>query len=144
MNLTVQAMHQYSGPLFLALHRLPRGGKMYTPIVAVLEHVLLTFISRVKQQVEELEAKWKEFATEAQLRETGEGVEDALRQLGSEIKTGFGRIKDAVTERDRQKKIESLAHQLWVERGSPQGSPEVDWAEAERRVDESAADSPTP
>ncbi len=95
---------------------------------------------RLKQEVEDLEAKWKEFASEAQLRETGVGVEDALRQLGSELKTGFTRIKDAVTERDRQRNIESLSHQLWIERGRPEGSPEVDWAEAERRVDTSEAD----
>jgi len=46
-----QAMYDSTGPLFLALHRLPQGGEMYLPLVAVLEHVMLTFISRVKQQV---------------------------------------------------------------------------------------------
>jgi hypothetical protein len=72
-----QAMYDSTSPLFLALHRLPPGGEMYTPLVAVLEHgkgyyfnqkralssfradpscmsyllVMLTFISRVKQQV---------------------------------------------------------------------------------------------
>jgi len=45
------ALYNFTGPLFLALHRLPRGGDMYLPLVAVLEHVILTFISRVKQQV---------------------------------------------------------------------------------------------
>ncbi len=37
--------------------------------------------------------------------------------------------------------MEALAYALWVERGCPVGSPEVDWSEAERRlslVDESA------
>jgi len=37
--------------------------------------------------------------------------------------------------------VEVLAYALWVERGCPVGSPEVDWFEAERRlslVDESA------
>ncbi len=41
----------------------------------------------------------------------------------------------------RTKEMEALAHALWVERGCPVGSPEVDWFEAERRlsgVDESA------
>lgn len=33
-----QAMYDSTGPLFLALHRLPPGGDMYTPLVAVLEH----------------------------------------------------------------------------------------------------------
>ncbi len=45
------ALYNFTGPLFLALHRLPKGGDMYLPLVAVLEHVILTFISRVKQQV---------------------------------------------------------------------------------------------
>lgn len=49
-----QFMYDSTGPLFLALHRLPRGGEMYLPLVAVLEHVMLTFISRVKQQVEKI------------------------------------------------------------------------------------------
>jgi len=48
------ALYTSTGPLFLALHRLPRGGEMYLPLVAVLEHVILTFISRVKQQVNKL------------------------------------------------------------------------------------------
>jgi len=37
--------------------------------------------------------------------------------------------------------VEELAYALWVERGCPVGSHEVDWFEAERRlslVDESA------
>lgn len=28
--------------------------------------------------------------------------------------------------------ISNLAHQLWVERGSPVGSPEEDWLQAEK------------
>lgn len=48
------ALYNYTGPLFMALHRLPKGGDMYLPLVAVLEHVILTFISRVKQQVSRL------------------------------------------------------------------------------------------
>ena len=51
MCMACQAMFQFTGPLFMALHRLPRDGDMYLPLVAVLEHVVLTFISRVKQQV---------------------------------------------------------------------------------------------
>jgi hypothetical protein len=51
MCLASQSLYQSTGPLFLALHRLPRGGEMYLPLVAVLEHVMLTFISRVKQQM---------------------------------------------------------------------------------------------
>ena len=51
MCMACQAMYRFTGPLFMALHRLPRDGDMYLPLVAVLEHVVLTFISRVKQQV---------------------------------------------------------------------------------------------
>jgi hypothetical protein len=54
MCIACSAMHQSTGPLFMALHRLPRGGEMYLPLVAVLEHVLLTFISRVKKQVDKI------------------------------------------------------------------------------------------
>jgi hypothetical protein len=51
MCISCQAIYTYTGPLFMALHRLPLGGEMYLPLVAVLEHVVLTFMSRVKQQV---------------------------------------------------------------------------------------------
>ena len=30
--------------------------------------------------------------------------------------------------------LQALAYQLWLERGSPIGSPEVDWFEAEARL----------
>eukprot|EP00934_Nitzschia_sp_Nitz4_P006707 Nitzschia sp. Nitz4//scaffold247_size31676//13675//17524//NITZ4_007929-RA/size31676-processed-gene-0.19-mRNA-1//-1//CDS//3329543952//6697//frame0 len=56
------ALYNFTGPLFLALHRLPKGGDMYLPLVAVLEHVILTFISRVKQQVSRLCADKTAFA----------------------------------------------------------------------------------
>jgi hypothetical protein len=52
MCIACQGVYQSTGPLFVALHRLPPGGReMHLPMVAVLEHVMLTFISRVKQQV---------------------------------------------------------------------------------------------
>lgn len=51
MCVACQAMHKSTSPLFLALHRLPLGGEMYLPLVAVLEHVMLTFTSRVQQQI---------------------------------------------------------------------------------------------
>lgn len=49
-----QGLYVSTGPLFSALHRLPRGGEkaeMYSSMVAVLEHAILTFISRVKQRI---------------------------------------------------------------------------------------------
>ncbi len=33
-----------------------------------------------------------------------------------------------------QAELQALAHQLWKERGSPVGSPEIDWFEAEARI----------
>jgi hypothetical protein len=35
-----------------------------------------------------------------------------------------------------QQQIARLAHQLWVERGTPEGSPEKDWFEAEQMLAE--------
>ena len=49
-----QALYYSTGPLFLALHRLPKDEKMYLHVVGVLEHALLTFISRVKPRVAQL------------------------------------------------------------------------------------------
>ena len=71
MCVACSAMHKSTGPLFMALHRLPRGGEMYLPLVAVLEHVLLTFISRVKKQVDKIcEKKTAMFL----ILETGQGA----------------------------------------------------------------------
>lgn len=33
-----------------------------------------------------------------------------------------------------QAELQALAYQLWLERGSPAGSPEIDWFEAEARI----------
>lgn len=44
-------LYSSTGSLFVAIHRLPDGGEMYLPMVSVLEHVVLTFLSRVKAQV---------------------------------------------------------------------------------------------
>lgn len=44
-------LYTSTGSLFVAIHRLPDGGDMYLPMVSVLEHVVLTFLSRVKAQV---------------------------------------------------------------------------------------------
>merc|ERR1712194_568909 len=41
-------------PLFSALHRLPTGSSMYSPLVATLEFALLGFKSRVKQRLFEI------------------------------------------------------------------------------------------
>ena len=49
-----QGLYASTGPLFSALPKLPRGGEMHAPLVAVLEHSILTFLSRVKQRVLDL------------------------------------------------------------------------------------------
>ena len=54
MCIACQALYNSTGPLFLALHRLPKDEKMYLHLVGVLEHAILTFISRVKPRVGQL------------------------------------------------------------------------------------------
>jgi len=45
-------------------------------------------------------------------------------------------MKDRNEEADKPlyQQIAELAHALWQERGSPQGSPEEDWFTAERQI----------
>lgn len=54
MCIACQALYNSTGPLFMALHRLPKDEKMYLHLVGVLEHAILTFISRVKPRVGQL------------------------------------------------------------------------------------------
>jgi hypothetical protein len=54
MCIACQALYNSTGPLFMALHRLPKDEKMYLHLVGVLEHTILTFISRVKPRVGQL------------------------------------------------------------------------------------------
>ena len=35
---------------------------------------------------------------------------------------------------DRDTSIAELAYRLWQERGAPDGSPEIDWQDAERQI----------
>jgi hypothetical protein len=37
-------------------------------------------------------------------------------------------------EKQHQDAIENLAHRLWIERGCPNGSAEIDWLEAEEKL----------
>lgn len=52
----------------------------------------------LKEEWDELEDKMQDFSRRARLRETGEGVGDALGQLGSEIKQGYKRLWRAMRE----------------------------------------------
>lgn len=49
-----------------------------------------------KDEWDELEDKLDEFSSKAKLGETGEGVSNALGQLGHEIKLGYERLWKAV------------------------------------------------
>ena len=44
----------------------------------------------------------------------------------------------AANAEDIPSQIQNLAYQLWLERGAPLGSPDVDWLEAEARVNNKA------
>eukprot|EP00984_Skeletonema_dohrnii_P016431 scaffold7310_cov154-Skeletonema_dohrnii-CCMP3373.AAC.7 len=54
MSVACQALYTSTRPIFMALHRLPTGGEMYLSLVTMLEHAMLTFISRMKQRVGEV------------------------------------------------------------------------------------------
>ena len=48
--------------------------------------------------MEDFADKAKQFADDAKLKETGEGIGDALGQLGQELKAGYDRIRDALRD----------------------------------------------
>ena len=52
----------------------------------------------LEQKMEELSGKAKQFSGDAKLKETGAGIGDALGQLGSELKRGYQRIRDALQD----------------------------------------------
>ena len=52
----------------------------------------------LEEKMDEFTGKTKEFAGEAGLKETGEGVGQALGQLGHELKLGYQRIRDALKD----------------------------------------------
>ena len=52
----------------------------------------------LEEKMEEFSGKAKQFADEAKLKETGEGIGDALGQLGGEIKRGYERIREAMRD----------------------------------------------
>jgi len=54
----------------------------------------------LKDEWDELEDKMEELSKRAQLEQTGEGIGRALGQLGNELKQGYGRIRNALRDRD--------------------------------------------
>jgi len=54
----------------------------------------------LKDEWDELEDKMEELSKRAQLEQTGEGIGRALGQLGNELKQGYGRIRNALRDRN--------------------------------------------
>lgn len=52
----------------------------------------------LEEKLDEFSAKARQFANEAKLKETGEGLGDALGKLGDELKLGYKRIRDALKD----------------------------------------------
>ena len=52
----------------------------------------------LEEKMEDFSGKAKQFANDAELKKTGEGIGDALSQLGSELKRGYDRIKEALSD----------------------------------------------
>ncbi len=52
----------------------------------------------LEEKMEDFSGKARQFADDAKLKETGAGIGDALSQLGSELKRGYERIKDAMQD----------------------------------------------
>ena len=52
----------------------------------------------LEEKMEEFSGKAKQFADDAELKKTGAGIGDALGQLGSELKHGYDRIRDALRD----------------------------------------------
>ena len=52
----------------------------------------------LEDKMQEFSGKAKQFADEAGIQETGEGLGDALKNLGNEIRLGYERIRDALKD----------------------------------------------
>ena len=52
----------------------------------------------LEDKMQEFSGKAKQFADDAGIQETGEGLGDALNKLGHELKLGYERIRDALKD----------------------------------------------
>ena len=52
----------------------------------------------LEKKMEGFSSKAKQFANEAELKETSAGLGEALTQVGRELKAGYERIRDAVKD----------------------------------------------
>lgn len=50
----------------------------------------------LEEKMDDFSRKAKQFANDAKLKETGSGIGKALGKLGSELKHGYARIRDAL------------------------------------------------
>jgi uncharacterized protein YwgA len=50
----------------------------------------------LEEKMDEFSSKAKQFASDAKIKETGEGLGDALGKLGHEIKLGYKRVREAM------------------------------------------------
>lgn len=54
--------------------------------------------NELEEKMEDFSGKAKQFSNDAKLKETGEGIGDALGQLGGELKRGYERIRQAIKD----------------------------------------------
>lgn len=52
----------------------------------------------LEEKMEDFSGKAKQFANDAKLKETGEGLGDALGKVGHELKLGYDRLKKAMQD----------------------------------------------
>ena len=52
----------------------------------------------LEEKMEDFSGKAKQFADDAELKKTGEGIGNALSQLGGELKRGYERIREALSD----------------------------------------------
>jgi len=97
MCIACQALYHSTGALFLALHRLPKDEKMYLHLVGVLEHAILTFISRVKPRVNQLCSN--KMALRLLLETSKEGKEKAFTSI-VERRKAYAQLLNAYADGD--------------------------------------------
>lgn len=51
-----------------------------------------------QEEWQELEQKMDDFVSRAELGKTGEGIGDAMSQLGQELKRGYQRVREAIKD----------------------------------------------
>jgi len=52
----------------------------------------------LEEKMEDFSGRAKKFADDAKLKETGSGIGEALGKLGGELKHGYERIRDALSD----------------------------------------------